>query len=107
MFDTISRRIILSVADNPKVRSTVTKYGMASENGFARRFVAGETLDEAITVAKELNSRGIQTSLDLLGESVTTVEETYAARDRILEIYDKINETGIDSNVSVKLAKAM
>ncbi len=105
MFDSISRKIILTVADNPSVRRIVTKYGMATPSSFARRFVAGETLDEAVEAVKDLNEKGITATLDLLGESVNTVEETRSARDQVIEILDKIHETGIDSNVSVKLTQ--
>ena len=105
MFDTISRKIILTVADNPTIQRLVTKYGMASSSGFARRFVAGETLDEAIIAVRSLNDKGIDASLDLLGESVSTVEETHAARDNILEALDRIQENSVKSNVSVKLTQ--
>ncbi|MFC1729429.1 proline dehydrogenase family protein [candidate division KSB1 bacterium] len=105
MFNTIARRMILSVTGNPTVRRIVTRYGMASPDGFARRFVAGETLDEAIEEVKKLNDIGICASLDYLGESVNTVEETHIARDQILTILDMIEKTGVNSNVSVKLTQ--
>jgi len=105
MFDKISRKIILSTADISTVRKLVTKFGMDSETGFARRFVAGETLDEAVAAVKVLNDKGINVSLDLLGESVSSVEETQQARDRIIEIVDRIHESGVNANVSVKLTQ--
>jgi len=105
MFDSISRRAILAVADNKKVCELITRYGMASSTGFARRFVAGETLDEAVEAVKKLNEKGIAASLDLLGESVSNIDETREARDQIIEALDRIHETGINTNVSIKLTQ--
>jgi proline dehydrogenase len=78
-------------------------------NGLARRlasrFVAGETLDSAIAAARALNDSDISVSLDLLGESVTDEREAAAARDEVIEILERIDETGVDANVSIKLTQ--
>lgn len=71
----------------------------------ALRFVAGETLEEAVAVAGELNERGMSVSLDHLGESVSDVGSARAARDDYLACLDEIAEYGLDSNVSVKLTQ--
>jgi proline dehydrogenase len=71
----------------------------------ASRFVAGETIDSAIEAAKVLNQDGTMVSLDLLGESVSSREETVAARNEVLQILDAISETGVVGNVSVKLTQ--
>ena len=72
---------------------------------FASRFVAGETLDGAIQAARVLNGKGISTSLDLLGEGVTDESEAAQSRNEVIEILDRIAETGVDANVSVKLTQ--
>ena len=105
MFNQISRKIMSAVAENQTIRKIATKYGMASPSGFARRFVAGETLDEAIEAVKKLNAKGITATLDLLGESVYSTEDTYKARDKIVETLDAIHSSEVDSNVSVKLTQ--
>jgi len=105
MFNQISRKIMSAVAENQKIRNIATKYGMASPSGFARRFVAGATLDEAIEAVKILNAKGITATLDLLGESVNSTEDTHEARDAIIETLDAIQSSGVDSNVSVKLTQ--
>jgi proline dehydrogenase len=69
----------------------------------ARRFVAGETLDEALEVVRALNAKGISASLDLLGESVSVEHEARATRDAYLAILDRIHDAGLNANVSVKL----
>jgi proline dehydrogenase len=70
---------------------------------FARRFVAGETLDEALTAVEGLNKKGISASLDLLGESVTNEREARAACGEYLRILDRIQQRKLDANVSIKL----
>jgi proline dehydrogenase len=69
----------------------------------ARRFVAGETLDEAITVAHELNRRRISVSLDHLGENTHDAHEAESAADDYIAIIERIQREGADANISVKL----
>ena len=71
----------------------------------ASRFVAGETLEEALAVARRLNTEGIDFTLDHLGESVTTLEEAAAARDVYLRALDAIHDSGLRGNVSLKLTQ--
>ena len=71
----------------------------------AQRFVAGETLEEAIRAVEPLNKKGITTSLDLLGESVHTEREAQAATREILTMLDRIHERRVEANVSLKLTQ--
>jgi len=84
-------------------RRIVQEWGFA--NRTAARFVAGETLDEAITVVKDLNSRGIYTTLDHLGENVTSREEAILAADEIIMIINRLVDEGIPSGISIKLSQ--
>jgi proline dehydrogenase len=70
---------------------------------FANRFVAGESLDSALTAVARLNARGITASLDLLGESVHNEAEAHAAGEGYIRMLDRIHERKADANVSVKL----
>jgi proline dehydrogenase len=70
---------------------------------FAGRFVAGETLDDAVVAVVALNARGITASLDLLGESVSNEVEARAAGDEYHRILDRIHSDGLKCNVSLKL----
>ncbi len=73
---------------------------------FASRFVAGETIEEGVAAARELMTRGITASLDLLGESVTKPDEATAAKNQYLEMLDRMAAAGnIEVNVSVKLTQ--
>jgi proline dehydrogenase len=71
--------------------------------GVARRFVAGETLDEAINVAKTLKGNGISVSLDYLGESVEKEEDAKAVADTYCQILEQIQANNLKSSVSLKL----
>lgn len=71
----------------------------------ASRFVAGETLDSAIEAARAMNAKGITVSLDLLGESVASPEETHKARDEIIRTVEAVARSRVDDNVSVKLTQ--
>ena len=95
------RNTLLYLSSQPRVFKFVRNNSLAKQ--FASRFVAGETVTEALTAVRELNARGITASLDLLGESVYTETEARAARDEYLHLLDRIREARLDANVSVKL----
>jgi proline dehydrogenase len=69
------------------------------------RFVAGETLEQALEVANKLKSEGISVTLDHLGESVTNLEEAAAARDVYLRVLDALHGAGLEANASLKLTQ--
>jgi proline dehydrogenase len=69
----------------------------------ARRFVAGETLAQAIEAVRRLNGRGLLATLDILGENLGEREAVLAARDDYVQLLDEIARSGVDSNISIKL----
>jgi proline dehydrogenase len=69
------------------------------------RFVAGENIEEAIAAIRELNSDGCTASFDHLNESVDKIAEAEAEKREYLRILARIDETGIRSNVSIKLTQ--
>jgi proline dehydrogenase len=98
------------------LRSTLLKFseskGLAhwvTSNGTTRRmshrFVAGETLDEAVAAARECNRAGMMVSLDCLGENVATTADAQKARDTYLQMFDRIAEENLNANVSCKLTQ--
>jgi proline dehydrogenase len=70
---------------------------------FSSRYVAGETLAEALGVVRRLNGEGCMATLDVLGEDVTLLEETEETVEEYSRALDAIASDGLDSNVSVKL----
>jgi proline dehydrogenase len=72
---------------------------------WARRFVAGETLDEALAVGRKIHAEGIAITLDHLGESVRSLEEAGEAREVYLRTLRAMCRAGLEPNVSVKLTQ--
>jgi proline dehydrogenase len=97
------RGLILFLSRRRRLRRWLESSGTAQR--LARRFVAGETLEEALGVCRRLNAEGIAVTLDHLGESVTSLEEAAEARDVCLRTLSAIVETGIRGNISVKLTQ--
>jgi len=71
----------------------------------AKRFIAGETFEQAKEVVKRLNDKGFSVTLDILGESVTNKEQAEKARDIYIELLKNINTLRLNSNVSLKLTQ--
>jgi proline dehydrogenase len=70
---------------------------------FASRFVAGETLETALAAVKQLNSKGITATLDLLGESVHSEAEARDGARQYIQMLDEIQRQRLNANASVKL----
>lgn len=71
----------------------------------ARRFIAGETFEQAKEAVKRLNDMGFLVTIDILGESVTNKEQAEKARNAYIELLRNINIVGLNSNVSLKLTQ--
>jgi proline dehydrogenase len=97
------RQALLWLSEQRRVFNFVRRNGLARK--MASRFVAGETIDQAVAAARELAQRDITASLDLLGESVTVESEAVAARDQYLQMLDRMAAAGEEVNVSVKLTQ--
>lgn len=97
------RSTLLKLAESPGFAQWVTSN--PTTRGMARRFVAGETLDEAIVAARACNSVGMYASLDYLGENVSTTTDAQRARDAYLQIFDRIAQERLHANVSCKLTQ--
>ena len=95
------RNSLLYLSNQPRIFKFVRRNRLAKK--FASRFVAGETVDEALEAVRDLNAKGISASLDLLGESVHNEGEARAARDEYLTLLDRIHSAKLNANVSVKL----
>lgn len=95
------RPAIISVADQPLVSSFVTSSTVART--LVDRFVAGETLDNAMPVCRDLASSGLALSLDQLGENVASETEARDAVSMYIETLQRMRAAGFDPNISVKL----
>lgn len=96
-------RVVVAVAEWAPIRSTFTN--TRAGKALVRRFVAGDTLGEAIGVAAALNRQGMKVSLDLLGEEVHSADEVEAALNGYVACLDEIAANAIDGNISIKLTQ--
>jgi proline dehydrogenase len=76
---------------------------MRKPTSFARRFIAGETIDDAIEAARAVQANGFLLTLDYLGENVTNLDEAVAATRTYLDIVRRMTAAGTDRNISLKL----
>lgn len=97
------RALLLQLSESQRVARWVTSN--ATTRGMARRFVAGETLDDALAAARACNQAGIKASLDFLGENVGSEAEARQVRQMYLGIFDRIAAEKLDANVSLKLTQ--
>src|SRR5207249_7836234 len=86
MFDTASKAFFHLLAGTPPLKKLASRYGMRRPSSFARRFIAGETIAEAIDAARAVESRGLTITLDHLGESLRSLAQADAATRASLDI---------------------
>jgi proline dehydrogenase len=99
------RAFFYALSRSATLKRLASRYGMASHRGFARRFIPGETIEEAVEAAHRVRSRGLLLTLDYLGESVATPEEASAATREYLRLIDVIVASGVERNISLKLTQ--
>ncbi len=97
------RSALLWLSERQSIFNFVRRNRLAKR--FAGRFVAGETIEAAVAAARELQSRGITATLDLLGESVREVADADQARDTYIAILRAMREAGVEVNASLKLTQ--
>jgi proline dehydrogenase len=105
MLDNASKAFFHLLARSTLLRKAASRYGMRGPTSFARRFIAGETVEEAIAAARGVEARGLTHTLDYLGESVANLAEADAATREYLRIIDAIIAAGIGRNLSLKLTQ--
>ncbi len=69
---------------------------------FSKKYIAGETIDDAIKASKSLNEHGVKVTVDLLGEFITNINQADDNRDQYLRIVDAFQNANIDGNYSIK-----
>ena len=97
------RNLILKFAQSEALMNFIAHMGRRS--GSAGRFVAGESIEEAMPVVQELNDKGIVTFLNLLGEEVSEKNEAEEAVRSYIALLKAIHANRADSNISIKLTQ--
>ena len=95
------RSFFLYLSSSARSRSVLMSLPLATR--MARRFVAGETLDDAVNTVQKLNAQGMLVSLDHLGENVHSEADATRSTQAYLDLLDCIAEKSLNSNVSLKL----
>jgi proline dehydrogenase len=96
----ILRGALLAASRSAWLRDHATHYPFMRRA--VRRFMPGETADDALSAARELGRDGMATLLTLLGENVTRPDEAEAVADHYVDVLDRIAELGLDTEISVK-----
>ena len=99
----VMRTALIALSKNKPLQDLIVRFPLSRR--VTRRFVAGETLDEALAAVKSLNDQGMLATLDHLGENVASEAEALAAADDYLAALDALFLTQANCNVSVKLTQ--
>ena len=105
MFDTASKAFFHLLAGTPPLKLLASRYGMRRPTSFARRFIAGETTEEAVAAAGAVEARGMMNTLDHLGESLSSLAQADKATREYLDVIDDVVKAGVGRNISVKLTQ--
>lgn len=97
------RSLLLHLSESKRLAPWIMRNGLSRR--VSKRFVAGETLDEAIAAAHAVNRAGPSVSLDLLGENVSDEAGARRAAEGYLAMFDRIAREKLDANVSLKLTQ--
>lgn len=93
------------LAGSRSLKRLASRYGMRGSDGFARRFIAGETVAEAMDVARKVEASGLAITLDYLGERVSTTTAAAEATKTYVGIIAELERSGIGRNLSIKLTQ--
>ena len=99
----VTRNALLYLSRREGLKDFATRFSFFKK--MTTRFVAGEDIEEAIAAIREINAKGCTASFDHLNESVANAVETEEEVREYLQILSRIDETGIRSNVSIKLTQ--
>jgi len=105
MIDRVANTFFHLLAQSSVLKKMASRYGMRRPTSFARRFIAGETVEEAIAAARALEARRLHLTLDLLGESVTSLDSAASATREYLDVVDAVIASGVERFISLKLTQ--
>lgn len=97
------RTVLLTLSRSQRLKKMAARFGPAW--AVARRFVAGETLDDAISAVRTLKGQGLRATLDHLGESVAREDQACAATADVVKLLNALEAAGLEAGVSVKLTQ--
>lgn len=105
MLDVASKAFFQTLSYSQTLKKLASRYGMSGRRAFGRRFIAGETLDDAVAAVRDIQSHDLLCTLDYLGESVTSLGEADTATREYLHVIDAVDRAGVERNLSLKLTQ--
>ena len=105
MLGVASKAFFQTLSYSRTLKTLASRYGMSGPRAFARRFIAGETIDDAIAAVRQLQSQGLLCTLDYLGESVTSLAAADVATREYLQLINAVDRAGVERNLSLKLTQ--
>jgi proline dehydrogenase len=105
MLDALPKAAFSVLASSHTLKRLASRYGMRRPGSFARRFIAGETVAEAVEAARAIEQQGLLVTLDQLGESVSSAEAASRATRVYIDMIGEIERAGVGRNISLKLTQ--
>jgi proline dehydrogenase len=105
MLDAASKTFFQALSHSRTLKKLASRYGMSGHRAFARRFIAGENVEDAIAAVRQIESGGMHHTLDYLGESVATPSAAGTATREYLMLIEAVHRAGIEKNLSIKLTQ--
>ena len=105
MLDVASKALFQTLSHSRTLKKLSSRYGMSGTRPFARRFIAGETVEDAIAAVRAIETQGLHHTLDYLGESVTSAAAVSSATREYLDLIEAVDRAGIERNLSLKLTQ--
>jgi proline dehydrogenase len=101
----MTRFLFHTLSHSRTLKKLASRYGMRRRSSFARRFIAGETIEEAVVAARDIQAHGMRLTLDMLGESVSNLDAAAAATRQYLTVMETVAAAGVERNISLKLTQ--
>ena len=105
MLDALPRTAFSLLAGSSAMKRLASRYGMRQPHSFARRFIAGETVSEAIEAARSIERPGISITFDVLGESADSTAAAAEATRAYASVISSLQQAGVGRNLSLKLTQ--
>ena len=105
MLDVATKTLFQALAHSRTLKTLASRYGMSGRRSFARRFIAGETAEDAIAAVRAIEAQGLRHTLDYLGESVASLAAAEAATREYLDLIHAVDRAGVERNLSLKLTQ--
>ena len=99
----LSRTLVLKVAELPAFKHWI-KHSRLTQ-GLIKRFIAGEDLETALRITRQLNQEGFLVALDYLGEDTHRIEDAEYAAEQYITLLEQIHKSGVNSCISIKLTQ--